>query len=114
MLDKDTLLADLKQCGDRPAIVEGKKDKAALKSLGFITVVQLNSGGSLLSVVESLKDWDSVSILTDLDPAGKILHKKLLGMFNLYGIAEFKKPRQILGKMRVQQVESLAKITHYE
>jgi len=114
MLDKYTLLVDLRQCGDRPAIVEGKKDKAALKSLGFATVVQLNSGGSLLSVVESLKEWDSVSILTDLDQAGKILRKKLLRMFNLYGIAEFKKPREILAKMKVQQVESLAKIAYYE
>lgn len=107
MLDRESLMRELMECSDVPAVVEGRKDREALASLGFEDVVELNNGGSLLSTVESLQDCGMVSILTDLDQEGKILRKKLLKLFNLYGIAEYKKPREILANMRVQHVESL-------
>ena len=59
-----------------PAIVEGKKDKAALEELGIKQCLTLNKGEALYHVVESLTAKE-IAILTDLDKEGKALYGKL-------------------------------------
>ena len=46
-------------------------------------------------------------MLTDLDQEGKILRKKLLELFNMYGMQEIKRPREILAQLRISHVEGL-------
>lgn len=107
MIDREKLLQEFLESIDEPVIVEGRKDCEALKALGVDNVVQLNWGGSLLDTIEALQGHSSIILLTDLDQNGKILRKKLLGLMNLYGIRENKKPREIFAKMRFSHVEAL-------
>lgn len=93
---------------NEPVIVEGKKDKLALESLGVKNVIQLNQGGSILEVIEALADFPSIVILTDMDRAGKVLRKKILRYFKLYGIYENKKPREFFAQMRLSHIEGLS------
>jgi 5S rRNA maturation endonuclease (ribonuclease M5) len=103
---EEELLRELLEYRDERVIVEGVKDERALKSLGFSDVTRLNGGCSILSVVESLQG-SRVSVLTDLDQEGKILRKKLLELFNMYGMQEIKRPREILAQLRISHVEGL-------
>lgn len=108
-MDREELLEEFLDSINEPVIVEGRKDREALVNLGVSNIVQLQSASSHLAVVESLADYDRVVILTDLDREGKNLRRKLLRLFGPYGIHENRKPREILAKLKVQQVESLWK-----
>ncbi|MBN1391134.1 MAG: toprim domain-containing protein [Candidatus Thermoplasmatota archaeon] len=77
-------------CGDSIIIVEGVKDKEALMKIGVtLRIVHLNTGMSLLSLLEALKmfkrpfqnigPFDRVIILTDWDRTGGRLAFKLKG-----------------------------------
>lgn len=107
---QDELMRELIEYSSEPVIVEGVKDERALRSLGFSKITRLNSGNSILAVVESLQDTKQAAVLTDLDQEGKILRKKLLEMFKLYGIQEIRRPREILAQLRVSHVEGLKKV----
>ena len=57
-------------------IVEGKKDKRALESLGVTNIIILNK--PLFEVVEKVSSSNTQCILlTDLDKKGKMLYAKL-------------------------------------
>jgi len=112
MRDKAELLAEFLKFSDDFAIVEGRKDKEALESLGFSKVIQLGSNNSIYSIVESLQGKKNVSILTDLDKEGKALEKRILQYFNMYGIQENKEPREILFQMNIQHIESLRNLAN--
>jgi 5S rRNA maturation endonuclease (ribonuclease M5) len=107
MEDREILLKEFLDSIRGVVIVEGLKDKKALESLGVGDIVQLHAGKSMLEVVEKLQGSKNVAILTDLDQNGKILRKKLLTLFPMYGIMEDKKPREILARMRVSHIEGL-------
>ncbi|MFH1404221.1 MAG: toprim domain-containing protein [Candidatus Altiarchaeota archaeon] len=102
------LLPEFLESLGKPIIVEGRKDREALERLGVSEpVVELNRGASLLDVVEALQEYDEVIVLTDMDQQGKILRKKLHKLFNLYGIREDVRPREIFARMRFSHVEGL-------
>jgi len=107
--DERLLLSELLEYKNEPSIVEGVKDERALASLGFTNIIRLNNGASILSVVESLQDYDRVVILADLDQEGKILRKKLLKMFGPLGIHETRRPREIIAQLRLSHIEGLKK-----
>ena len=110
MIEREELVREFIESIDVPVIVEGKNDVSALRGLGVENIVPINTGGSLLDVVESLKDFDRVVILTDFDQAGKILRKKLLELFGHYGIHESRRPRELFARLRLSHVEGLRRI----
>src|SRR3989344_7055304 len=58
-------------------IVEGKKDRAALKELGITNITQL-SKKSIPSIIDDISESENqCAILTDLDKEGKKLYGKL-------------------------------------
>jgi len=69
----DGLLNDLE---DKLLIVEGKKDKKALKSLGLKNIIAIK-GRPLYEVVESIKTNKEIVILTDFDKKGREIEKRL-------------------------------------
>ncbi len=105
--DKQEILREFLESIDCPAIVEGRKDAEALQRHGVEDVIILNKGQSLLETVEVLQDCDEVIILTDMDQQGKMLRKKLIRLFNLYGIQEKKRPRELFAQLRLSHVEGL-------
>ena len=80
-LDKFNYILEFINLLNYPILVEGKRDKRALKKLDCTSkIIELNNGNSLLSTVESLvKPYSSKSfiILTDWDRTGNILAEKL-------------------------------------
>lgn len=89
------------------AIVEGRKDKRALESLGFRKIITLNK--PLYKIVENIKA-NEVMILTDLDREGKKLYKQLLQELNRNGIKVDNKLRNWLFKnTKLRQIEGLPK-----
>lgn len=79
--DFERILASLNALGS-PAVVEGKRDTAALRSLGYGgDIIELNDGKSILSTVEKLAQELGTSgtfvIMTDWDRTGGRLAKQL-------------------------------------
>lgn len=90
----------------RLILVEGKKDKAALESLG-ITKIQTIAQRSFYKVVESLQEKEII-ILTDLDAEGKKLFGKLNQYCQRHGIKVDNKPREFLFQhTTLTQIEGL-------
>jgi len=108
MEDELNLLEDFLDSLNNPIIVEGKNDKAALEKLGVQEhIIELNKGIPLFRIVEALQDYDMIIILTDMDQEGKIIRKKLIHLFNDYGIREDVKPRELFARLRLSHVEGL-------
>lgn len=109
MNDRAELIGEFLDSIQQPVLVEGRKDRRALESLGVQDVVELNRGLSILETLEALQG-QSVVLLTDLDREGKALRRRLLKLMSMYGIRENPRPREILAKMRVSHVEGLGNI----
>ena len=81
-LDFQKILEKL-QSNTSPVIVEGKRDSAALKKLGFNgTIIELNDGTSVLTTIERIFQNQGSStefiILMDWDKTGNKLAKQLI------------------------------------
>ncbi len=94
-------------------IVEGKKDKKALQSLGIKNIVEL-SKKPLFDIIEkiSLKNKECI-ILTDLDKHGKELYGKLNSGLQQHGVRINNNFRNFLFKStKLRQIEGL--VTYIE
>ena len=90
----------------RLILVEGKKDKVALESLG-INNIQTIAQQPFYKVAESLQEKEII-ILTDLDDEGKKLFAKLNQYCQQHGIKIDNKPREFLFKhTTLMQIEGL-------
>ena len=90
-------------------IVEGKKDKKALKNLGIKNITEL-SKKPLFEIIEniSIKNNDCI-ILTDLDKKGKELYGKLNSGLQRYGVKVDNKFRNFLFRhTKIRQIEGLS------
>lgn len=67
-------------------VVEGKRDKQVLEKLGVENVVDLK-GRKFHDVAEYLSEnYEGVVLLTDLDPEGEDIFKKLGRILESYGL----------------------------
>lgn len=89
-------------------IVEGKKDRNALESLGISNVVEL-SKKPLFQIVEEIAGSNKECIiLTDLDKKGKELYGKLNSNLQRHGVKVNNKFREFLFRnTKLRQVEGL-------
>lgn len=105
---KEELLELLSKTKDKPVIVEGFKDKKALKNFG-IERIKVLKGRALYKVVEEIKDKEAV-VLTDLDKEGKKLYGKLKHDLIRHGINVDDKLRNFLFKeTKLRQIEGLTR-----
>lgn len=108
----DETILEILECIERslekPVLVEGKKDKAALEQLGFIDVTILD--GPLYKMVEKIqeKNINSIILLTDLDSEGRKLYSKLKSSFEERGVKVDDELRNLLWKSDLRQVEGLS------
>ena len=107
------LLSTLRtEAAKTPIIVEGKKDVAALRALGFESeIVQLNRGLPLLTFCERLaRDHDRVIILCDWDRTGGKITRHLINYFDSldvdYDIA-IRRELIFVGRRHVKDVEGI-------
>jgi|SRR3989339_795832 len=88
-------------------IVEGKKDKSALKSFGIENVMVLKK--ALHEVIEEAAESNKeIILLTDLDKEGKQLYGRLNSGLQKYGVRVNNKFRDFLMKnTKLRQIEGL-------
>ena len=98
-----------------PIIVEGLKDRMALRSLnvnGYVVI--LNDGESVLNTCENLsKKWGAAIIFTDWDTKGGQLAKSLMESLGNCGISydtEYRANISRLVKKDIKDVEGLPKL----
>ncbi|MEM4377924.1 MAG: toprim domain-containing protein [Candidatus Nitrosotenuis sp.] len=64
---------------DSVVIVEGKRDTAALKSLGFTEeILEFHSFGGITKFADFVSDYKNLIILFDFDKKGKYLTKRVI------------------------------------
>ncbi|MBD3312990.1 toprim domain-containing protein [Candidatus Woesearchaeota archaeon] len=92
---------------DIPVLVEGKKDKAALESLGISNIITLKK--PLYLVVEKIaSEHNLVIILTDFDKKGKELYGKLKKDLLKHGVRIDNQFREFLQKnTQISHIEGI-------
>ena len=93
---------------EEQVIVEGKRDKEVLCLLGFTKVITINKG--LYETVEDIKD-KKVLILTDFDPEGRTIAKKLNLFLQSFGHKVDRETRRKIGfmftRLKIKKIEEL-------
>ena len=89
-------------------IVEGKKDKEALKKLGIKNIIEL-SKKPLFQIIEEVADNEKECIiLTDLDKKGKELYGKINSGLQKLGVKVDNRFRNFLYKnTKLRQIEGI-------
>jgi len=108
---EEELLKLLKENKDKQVIVEGKRDKNALCLLGFKKIITLNKG--LYETTEKLKEKE-VLILTDFDPEGKKIAKKLNSFLQPQRYKVDRETRRKIGfvfiRLKIRKIEELRSV----
>jgi len=112
----EKLLKELDKAKDYLVIVEGKKDLATLKHLGFKKIFVINqSGTSLPEKIEQIQlANEKVCILTDFDKKGKELYLLFKSKLSELGVKQDNKLRSLLLKQKISHIEGLASFLEHE
>lgn len=107
----EELISFLDEIKNEQTIVEGTKDKRVLVSFGFSNVHTINK--SFYETAESFKG--NLLILTDFDPEGEEIAKKLSLLLVKFGcnvdVSSRKKLRSLFIKNKINTVEALQKLS---
>lgn len=112
----DTLEETLKEMAEAskyiPILVEGLKDRMALRSLGINgNIIVINDGATVLGTCEKLaKQWSAVIIFTDWDQkGGELAHalSEALASLEISYDTEYRASVSMLVKKDIKDVESL-------
>ncbi|MBS7620346.1 toprim domain-containing protein [Candidatus Bathyarchaeota archaeon] len=116
LLDLIELLSSIDSSVDA-IIVEGSRDREALRRLGFDGVIEMHSmkGFSEEELVEEIgSKYKSVLLLTDFDEEGRQLNKRLTRIFERRGVKVDLGLRRVIGRLMatlgVYSVEDLENI----
>lgn len=106
-----------KEARDNPdvhLIVEGKKDKTALMSIGFRQVIDI-SGKPIEDIVEKVASFRErqVAILTDFDEEGEQIASQLSNVFSHYRINVDNVIRNKFRSLKIHQIEELNSVTKF-
>lgn len=71
---------------ENPIIVEGKKDIESLRKIGVTGLIYSLNGRSASELVDELREYKKIIILTDYDSEGIRIRDKLVENFQLSGI----------------------------
>lgn len=78
---REDLLDELSRHDDQVVLVEGRRDREALEERGFAHVMTINRNGGLHETAkdacEETESEQKILLLTDFDPEGDRLEKKL-------------------------------------
>ena len=104
----EDLVEILQRNADKRTIVEGKRDRIVLCSLGFNDVLAISGG--IYETAEQLKDAE-VLVLTDFDDEGKQIAKKLNLFLQHNGVKADTETRRKVGilfsKLKITKIEEL-------
>ena len=105
---EEKLFRILKDVKDEQVIVEGKRDRKALCLFGFTRITTIEKG--LYETVEDIKA-KKVIILTDFDPEGRKIARKLNLFLQSHGCKVDTETRRKIGfmftKLKIKKIEEL-------
>lgn len=106
------LKTDIGKYFDYVIIVEGKKDVAALKALGFEKVYPIHEAGvpireRVYHLSQIINKKEKVCILTDFDKKGKKLYLLLKSLFQEQGVRLDSTLRGLLLQAGISHIEGL-------
>ena len=106
--DVEDLVEILQENKGKTVVVEGKRDKNVLCSLGFEHILTIRKG--IYETAEQLKD-NEVLLLTDFDSEGKQIAKKLNLFLQPIGVTvdidTRRKIGRLFGKLKITKIEEL-------
>jgi 5S rRNA maturation endonuclease (ribonuclease M5) len=91
-------------------VVEGKRDEAALKKLGFSgKICQFHSFKGLTRFVDSMPRYENLILLLDSDRKGRYLTRKIVSQLNhrMKVDLSFRRKMVMITKGKVRHVENL-------
>jgi 5S rRNA maturation endonuclease (ribonuclease M5) len=98
----------LEKVKEEQVIVEGKRDKEVLCSLGFTNITTINKG--LYETAEDIRGKE-VLVLTDFDSEGRKIAKKLNLFLQSFGHKVDRETRRKLGfmftRLKIKKIEEL-------
>ncbi|MGC8812085.1 MAG: toprim domain-containing protein [Candidatus Aenigmatarchaeota archaeon] len=104
---------EVKNFGGVPIIVEGKKDEKPLKKLGFQKIVKI-SGKPLEDILEEVRNYKSVVILTDFDEEGRKIFSKLNKLLSSHRIKVHLFLRnKIKSTLKIKKIEEINSLTKF-
>lgn len=107
----EKLIETLEEVKDFQVIVEGKRDRRALESLGFSKIHVLNSSFYEMA----MKFQGHVLVLTDFDPEGEEIAGKLSALLEKAGCrvdySTRKKLKSLFIKNKINTVEGLKRLS---
>lgn len=99
---------------DAVVVVEGKRDKEALRSLGYRgDTLILNNFKSIYRMAEYLERLSKVILLFDMDRKGDILTDKMLSILGNVDLL-YKKRLKAITKGRIRCIEELVLYSRYQ
>jgi len=107
------LILELKQMSDKGAviIVEGKRDRKALRALGITGDIELGTKKSILVFCEDVaREYNNVIVLTDWDEKGDKLASLMEGYLRSTSAAvnmDIRRKIKNLVQKRIKDIESL-------
>ncbi len=108
---EEELLKLLKENKEKQVIVEGKRDKNVLCLLGFKKILTINKG--IYETTEKLKEKE-VLILTDYDPEGRKIAKKLNSILQPQRYKVDRETRRKIGfmftRLKIRKIEELRSV----
>ncbi len=109
----EELILELQQMSDKGAviIVEGQRDRKALRALGITGTIVLGTKKSILVFCEEVaREYKNVIVLTDWDEKGEKLAALMEGYLRSTGAAvnmDIRKKIKNLVQKRIKDIESL-------
>jgi 5S rRNA maturation endonuclease (ribonuclease M5) len=108
--DVKNFISSLNSQIDSAVVVEGKRDSAALKKLGFSgTVLELHKFGGITKFVDSVAKYEKLIILFDGDRKGRYLTGKIIEQLQHRTKVDlsFKRKLVLITKGKIRFIEQL-------
>ncbi len=97
-----------------PVLVEGRNDRGALLSLGVEgKIVHLHDGRSLPDLLEDLREYRRVIVLTDFDREGEELAARCSRYLRVMGVEPLLDPRERLKRLLRKEVKDVEGMAHF-
>ncbi|MEW6043570.1 MAG: toprim domain-containing protein [Thermoproteota archaeon] len=98
---------------DSVVIVEGKRDTAALKSLGFTEeILEFHSFGGITKFADSVSDYKNLIILFDFDKKGKYLTRRVIEQLERRTRIDMSYKKQLISVTR-GRIGAIEELTRY-
>jgi len=96
---------------DSVVVVEGKRDSAALKKLGFSgKICEFHSFKGLVKFADSMDSYRRIILLLDLDPKGRYLTSRIISQLEhrIRIDLSFKRKLSMITKGKIRHIEDLS------